>query len=110
MNQFTYKINGQEYSVPDTLLSNTVTAITTGDNLFSRDTLRVLAAKEAFFKAINAEMFKDSSRSYHHYLTINGQVVWEHDWREEPKGDFDYGDFLEKLAEYLMEIGLVDNI
>lgn len=107
MSTFTYSISGKDYSVQNSLLIEAVERITEGEPFTSRDDLRVIAAKEAFFLGINAVYYSDGSRSYCHYLSIDGVRVWQNHWDEGTQGDFDLGDFYERLSEHLTQIGAI---
>jgi len=107
MSDFTYPISGKEYTVPDSLLSQAVEGINEGDSHSSRDDLRVRAAKDAFFSAINAQMHYGESRSDCHYLTIDGIRVWEEHWKTGTKGDFNLENLYEDLWSHLTRLGLI---
>lgn len=108
MKDFEYVIAGVNYRVPGQVIVGAVRAVQLEAFMgFADDFSLLYAAEKAFMQAIKGELYLDDSRSYHHSLYIDGQLVWEHDWKVGPIGDFDMGDFYEALEVYLRDVGLI---
>jgi hypothetical protein len=105
---FTYAIDGKNYSVPSKLFLDALSAINEDEACFTVDCLRYQAAQNLFFQTINAKLNFDGSRQYSHSLTVGDEVVWMDDWKSGQSGGFDLLDFENALRKHLCELDLLE--
>jgi hypothetical protein len=102
---FQFTIAGKVYTVPAAVFVE-ATKDVTATKWHDKDKNCLFAAKEAFFKSINAIYYLDDSRSFRHTLHIDGVLVWVDYWKDRAKENL-MANLFESLADYIYEIGII---